>query len=169
MNVIACMILLLAFGFSTAQGQPPSAEKRKERIEKIKAYKREFIQQELELTADEEVGFWKVYDEFELKRDELRKEHHQLREKFRGKKPEEFSEAEAEEILANEMLMKEKRLKLDKEYDAALKGVIPATKILKLHRLERQFKRKLLQKMGDHKGPRGGHSHPPHDDTRFED
>lgn len=157
--------------FGSIMAQPPSREDRKERMEKIKQLKRDFIKKNLELTAHESSGFWVVYDSFEQRREALRKEHRTLRQKFKDKRPENFTEEDAQEILDNEMRIKEKRLSLDKEYELALREVLSASKVLKLYKLERQFKRKLLQKMGERRGARGGHPHPPHgdEDVPFED
>jgi Spy/CpxP family protein refolding chaperone len=119
----------------------------------MKEMKKTFIKTELELTEEEEEVFWPIYDEFENKRDALRKEHKSLRKQFKGKSLDELSEAEAEEMLTKEMEFREKRLALDKDFEQELKTSLSAKKIILLHKAERKFKKKLLDRM---KGRRGG-------------
>tara|TARA_Y100000746_G_scaffold177348_1_gene154926 strand:+ start:111 stop:647 length:537 start_codon:yes stop_codon:yes gene_type:complete len=149
-------LLLMCMSLGTMLAQPagkPSQEQREKRKAKMKEMKKAFIKTELELTEEEEEVFWPIYDEFENKRDELRKEHKSLRKQFKGKSLDELSEAEAEEMLSKEMEFREKRLALDKDFEQELKNSLSAKKIILLHKAERKFKKQLLDRM---KGRRGG-------------
>ena len=126
---------------------------REKRKAKMKEMKKAFIKTELDLTEEEEKVFWPIYDEYENKRDALRKEHRSLRKQFKGKSLDELSEAEAEDMLTKEMEFREKRLALDKDFEQELKSNLSAKKIILLHIAERKFKKQLLDRM---KGRRGG-------------
>ena len=141
--------------FAQGQRQKPSEEKIEKRKEKMKAMKRAFIGIEIELTPEEEKGFWPIYDKYEAKREELRKEHRSLRKKYKGKSPEDMTEAEAEEVLAKEAAIREKRNQIAKDLDQELKSVLSAKKILMLHKAERAFKKQLLERIKNRRGPGG--------------
>ena len=127
------------------------------------------------MTAEEEKVFWPIYDKYEAKRDALRKEHRALRKQYKGKTPEDMTEAEAEDLLAKETSFREQRLAIDKAFDNELKSVLSAKKILLLHKVERKFKKQLLDRMKGRRGPgqargpggpggRGEFGPPPHMD-----
>ena len=152
--IIGLLLVCMSLGTMMAQSSgKQSQEQREKRKAKMKEMKKAFIKTELELTEEEEEVFWPIYDEFENKRDALRKEHKSLRKQFKGKSLDEVSEAEAEEMLIKEMEFREKRLALDKDFEQELKTSLSAKKIILLHKAERKFKKQLLDRM---KGRRGG-------------
>lgn len=155
--IIGLLMMFVGAGTVFAQGQrqKPSAEKIEKRKEKMKAMKRAFVGIEIELTPEEEKGFWPIYDKYEAKREELRKEHRSLRKKYKGKSPEDMTEAEAEEVLAKEAAIREKRNQIAKDLDQELKSVLSAKKILMLHKAERAFKKQLLERIKNRRGPGG--------------
>ena len=64
--------------------------------------------------------------------------------------------AEATEVVDNGMLLREQKLALDKSFHNDLKSVLPIKKVLKFHKAQRKFKRKLLKRMkGGGKHQRG--------------
>ncbi len=149
-------LLLVCISLGTMMAQPsgkPSQEQREKRKARMKEMKKAFIKTELDLTEEEEQIFWPIYDEYENKRDLLRKDHKSLRKQFKGKSLDALSEAEAEEMLIKEMEFREKRLALDKYFEQELKSSFSAKKIILLHKAERKFKKQLLDRM---KGRRGG-------------
>ena len=152
--VIGLLLMFISLGTMLAQpAGKTSQEQREKRKAKMKEMKKAFIKRELDLTEEEEEVFWPIYNEYENKRDALRKEHRSLRKQFKGKSLDELSEAEAEEMLAKEMAFREKRLALDKDFEQELKTSLSAKKIILLHKAERKFKKQLLDRM---KGRRGG-------------
>lgn len=155
-TIIGLLLMFIGGGALMAQGGKPTKAQREKRQEKMKAMKKAFIKIELELTESEEQAFWPVYDKYEAKRMEQRKEHRALRKKYKGKTPEEMTDAEAEEILSKEIKFKEQKLALEKAYNDELKKVIPVRKVLMLHRAERKFKKQLLERMKKGRGPNGG-------------
>jgi hypothetical protein len=143
-KILPILLLFISFSFY-AQG-----EKMKEKKEQIKALKVAFLTTELELTSSESEKFWPVYNAFDDKQFELR--HLKMR-AFMGRMDDnamdKMSEKEANSFL-NQMESNEDELyMLRKKFVTTLKGILPATKIIKLRKSEEDFNRKLLQQYRD--------------------
>ena len=138
------LLLLVSFTF---YGQ---GEKMREKKEQIKALKVAFLTTELKLTSNEAEKFWPVYNTFDDKQFELR---HQKMKSFMRKMNDEtldkMSEKEATAFLNQMESTEEEIFSLRKNFIATLKGIIPATKIIKLRKSEEDFNRKLLQQYRD--------------------
>lgn len=117
-----------------------------EKREKLKAYKTAFITQQLDLTPSEAEKFWPVYNAHENKLYELKV----IKVKEAGNKIKEkggidaLSEKEAEQILMKLSENEQAVIDTKEEFFKQLKSIISSKKILKLHRAERKFNRKLL-------------------------
>ncbi len=124
----------------------------KEKKEQIKALKIAYITTELNLTSDEATKFWPLYNAFDEKQQEIRKQ--KLKSFMDRSKEDSFdklTEKEATTIL-NQMESNDEELhQLKKKFVASLKGVLPAVKILKLKKAEEDFSKKLLQQYRDKK------------------
>jgi hypothetical protein len=138
------LLLLISFSF---YGQ---GEKMREKKQQIKALKVAFLTTELKLTSNEAEKFWPVYNTFDDKQFELR---HQKMKSFMRKMNDEtldkMSEKEATVFLNQMESTEEEIFSLRKNFIATLKGIIPATKIIKLRKSEEDFNRKLLQQYRD--------------------
>ena len=138
------LLLLISFSF---YGQ---GEKMREKKEQIKALKVAFLTTELKLTSNEAEKFWPVYNTFDDKQFDLR---HQKMKSFMRKMNDEtldkMSEKEATVFLNQMESTEEEIFSLRKNFIATLKGIIPATKIIKLRKSEENFNRKLLQQYRD--------------------
>jgi Spy/CpxP family protein refolding chaperone len=147
-KIFPILLLFISFTFY-AQG-----ERMKEKKEQIKALKVAFLTTELNLTTSEAEKFWPVYNTFDDKQFELR---HQKMKAFMGRMEEgsidKMSEKDASAFLNQMESSEEELFLLRKKFIATLKGILPATKIIKLKKSEEDFNRKLLQQYRD-KGPR---------------
>jgi len=147
--------LILSFFFISigafAQDEP-LRERFKEKREQVKSLKVAFITNELNLTPDEATKFWPLYNAFEDKQHDIRK---QKIKSFFDRKDEnsidKLSEKEAATILAQMESTEDELYQLKKKFIANLKSVLPATKILKLKKAEEEFSKKLLQQYRDKK------------------
>jgi Spy/CpxP family protein refolding chaperone len=130
----------------------PIKERFKEKKEQIKALKVAYITSELDLTPDEAAKFWPLYNAFEDKQQEIRK---QKMKAFLDRKDDnsidKLTEKEATTILSQMESTEDELYQLKKKFIANLKGVLPATKILKLKKAEEEFSKKLLQQYRDKK------------------
>lgn len=125
-----------------------------EKKEQIKALKVGFITNELALTTEEASKFWPIYNAFDDKQFELK--HHKMR-AFKARMTDEaldkMSEKEAAALLAQMENNEDELCQLRKKFIANLKGILPATKIIKLKKAEDDFYKKLLQQYRS-KGPK---------------
>jgi len=123
-------------------GQPDNF---KEKKDKIKSLKIAFITEELSLTTDEAAKFWPVYNAFDEKQHELRKQKFHS---FAGKADdnmENLSEKEALTLLASIESNEDELYQIRKKFVTNLKAFLPAVKIIKLKKAEEDFNRKLLK------------------------
>ncbi len=143
-------LMLLVSTMAFAQPGPPTEGQKKERMEKIKAAKVAFITQQLELTPEEAEKFWPVYNQWDADKKSLR-EKNKLE-----KKPNMLTDKEAEQLILNQLAMEEDLVKLNKDYYFKLKEIISPNRILKLHRAEKQFRKRLLKRLNAQKKRRSG-------------
>lgn len=143
--VTLCLLLLSIFSFAQTQGS-------RIKKDKIRALKVSYITTELNLSPDEAAKFWPVYNTFEDKQMEIRK---QKMKSYKGRKEENsldnISEKEASSLLSQMESTDDDMYQLRKKFISNLKDIIPAVKILKLKKAEDEFSRKLLQQYRDKK------------------
>lgn len=145
-------VALFFISIATFAQDGPIKQRFKEKKEQIKALKVAYITNELDLTPEEAAKFWPLYNAFEDKQQEIRK---QKMKAFLDRKDDnsidKLTEKEATTML-NQMESTEDELyQLKKKFIANLKGVLPAVKILKLKKAEEEFSKKLLQQYRDKK------------------
>jgi hypothetical protein len=141
MNKIFPIILFFVSLNFFAQG-----EKLLEKREQIKAMKIAFITTELNLTPAEAEKFWPIFNAFDNKQFELRRQKVKAYlKKIDDDTVDEISEKEASIMLAQMEETEEQLFQLRKKFIASLKGVLPSIKILKLKKSEENFSKKLLQ------------------------
>lgn len=135
--------LLLAFASSGQDDelQPLNPERMKE----LKAQKTAYLTTKLELSTEEAQRFWPVYNEFDAKRETLRKE---LRDMHRAAREGQgaISESKAKELLAKGLEIREREARLEREYSDRFVQSIGAVKTLELNRAERDFHREVLKR-----------------------
>jgi Spy/CpxP family protein refolding chaperone len=150
MKISKILPLLIAFISLNVNAQEgPFIRKKKEQI---KALKVAFITNELALTSDEATKFWPLFNAFEEKQQEIKKQ------KLKGylKRVDDgsfdnLSEKEATTMLAQMESTEDELYQLKKKFISNLKGIISPIKILKLKKAEENFNRKLLQQYRDRK------------------
>lgn len=135
-------LVLVSFLSITSFGQ----NKMRGKQGQIKSIKVAFITNELSLTSDEAIKFWPIYNTFEDKQQEIRKT------KLKGyinqlddDALETISEKDATTLLTQLESTEEDLYLLKKKYNADIRAVLPASKILILRKAEEKFNRKLLQ------------------------
>jgi Spy/CpxP family protein refolding chaperone len=150
MKISKILPLLIAFvSLNVIAQDGPIIRKKKEQI---KALKVAFITNELELTSDEATKFWPLFNAFEEKQQEIKKQ--KLKGYLKRVDNDSFdnlSEKDATTMLAQMESTEDELYQLKKKFMASLKGVISPIKILKLKKAEENFNRKLLQQYRDRK------------------
>jgi len=145
-NKLLLILLLFTITFSFAQ--------RKGDRDKIKSLKVAFITERLDLSAKEAQQFWPIYNDYDEKREALRKkERNEVREKI--KEADELSEKEARTLLEKYIRFEEEEEKLENAFLKNVGKVISAKKTLLLLRSEEEFKRRLIKQYRHNKGSGG--------------
>ncbi|WP_396634172.1 hypothetical protein [Maribacter sp. R86514] len=143
MNKFIIIIFLFVTTFSFGQ--------RNQDWEKINTLKVAFITEKLSLNTKEAQEFWPVYNEYQKKRNALRKKsHHEIRSKI--KDSDALTEKEAKNLLALHIQIEEEEEALDTNFLKNVSTVISAKKTLLLLRSEEEFKRQLMKQYRHNKG-----------------
>ncbi len=140
MKLLNVFIALLFFSSLSTFAQNEMKEKR----EQIKSMKVAFLTNELDLNSSEAEKFWPIYNAFEEKEFELK--HLKMRsfiKRYREGK-DKMTEKEAGFLLNQMETNEEEFYLLRKKFILNLKGILPASKIIKLKKSEEDFNRKLL-------------------------
>jgi Spy/CpxP family protein refolding chaperone len=150
MKISKILPLLIAFvSLNVIAQNGPIIRKKKEQI---KALKVAFITNELALTSEEAAKFWPLFNAFEEKQQEIKKQ--KLKGYLKRVDNDSFdnlSDKDATTMLAQMESTEDELYQLKKKFMASLKGVISPIKILKLKKAEENFNRKLLQQYRDRK------------------
>lgn len=101
-----------------------------------------YFTQTLAIPNQDVKAFWKIFRAFQIELQAVRPAN------IVKKNIDTVSDAEAEEILKGELDKQAKELKIRKKYVKKLLKVIPAKKIAKLHRTERDFRQMILKELG---------------------
>ncbi len=146
-NILSLLIVFISINAIAQEGQ--FIRKKKEQIKSLKVA---FITNELSLTPEESGKFWPLYNAYEEKQQEIRKQ------RFKGYVDrmdnyafDKLSEKEAATMLAQMESSEDELHQAKKKFITSLKGVISPVKILQLKKAEENFNRKLLQQYRDRK------------------
>ena len=113
--------------------------------EQLKSLKIGFITESLELSPEEASGFWPIYNVHQEKIHKLYHQNRTIRHELKDDKFATMSDSKATELL-NRLLKTDKDIYSEKEaMFKNLKTVLPAKKMIKLHRAENEFSRKILE------------------------
>lgn len=146
MKTSKLLTLLLLIITSLTLAQPRFNQKK----EQIKALKIAYITDELQLTAEEAAKFWPLFNAFEEKQKNLRKERlRSYMDENQNVEIDKMSEKEASTVLNEIENSEEDAFQNRKKFVASLKTILPATKILKLKKAEDGFNKKLLKQYRD--------------------
>ncbi|CAL66028.1 hypothetical protein [Christiangramia forsetii] len=139
-------ILILCVLFSTSQMIGQENDKDAQR-EKIKALKVAFLTQELNLNDKLAEKFWPIYNEYESKKRELHKREH-----IELENVECIDENKANDLLDEFLSVENEEYKIKKQLFKDLKQIISAKDIIKLHKLEDEFHKKLIKEYRSKQG-----------------
>jgi len=163
-KIISCVSFILVLGLMTIAGSMVAQTKK----ENIQAMKIAFITEKLDLTPQEAQQFWPVFNQYSDKMMELRKKRRQDNREARSNF-DELSDKEVEQIVNNDLALRQKELDLQKEYNEKFKAVLPIKKVAKLYAAEEQFKVVLINKLKDrpaHQGRKAGMNMEPDNESQ---
>ena len=128
--------ILILFICTSVWAQRPTPER-------IKAQKVAFITNQLDLSAKESQEFWPIYNAFEEKVNNIRK--NDLREVRQAMRSGNLSSTEAQVLLDKFMAVEDKLHEAKKKLVNDLGNIIPPQKIIQLKSSEEAFNKKLLE------------------------
>jgi hypothetical protein len=141
MKKITILITILSLAFTSvlkAQDDVPR------RNEKIKAAKVGLITNRLNLTEDQAKTFWIVYDEFDKKRFEIKKNIREMTSESRNiTTTDDKILADLKEVLS----LKQKEVDLEKEYLSKFLKTINVRQLSELFKTEQLFNQMLVKKL----------------------
>ena len=143
MKKVGLVILMIGLSFSLfAQSGKLSEEKRKE----FEAQKIAFFTQEMELTPEEAVVFWPLYNEMQQK---MRVENDKIRALTckKEKTAPVTTEEQAKKNLKTVLDAEQAAWNIKKEYTDRLLKVLPAKKVWLMFEAEQKFRHQLWKKM----------------------
>ncbi len=133
-NFVFVLILCLLTGTSL------QAQEKDGHREKIKALKVAYITQELNMTPEVAQKFWPVYNSYECQRRDLHKREHIELDNLVS-----ITEEKAEDMLKEYLTVEKEEYIIKKQLFEDLKQFLSARDIIKLHKLEADFNKKLLK------------------------
>jgi len=142
-SFIMLLIGLSAMSFAQPEYDRDDAPNRGE----VRAMRVAFITTQMQLTPEESEKFWPIANQFDAKKQELKKP---LKEKERALREKGIDNASDEEIVAMmnaHINFKAAMLELEKEYQKKYLSVLPAKKVAKFYMSEERFRKHLLRKM----------------------
>jgi len=150
-SLAALLFLFATSGTLMAQSQ--------EQIEKFKEERIAYFTEKLELTDAESKVFWPLYDDFSNRKMKLVEDERNTW-IYAHKNADNLSDKEILETLEKAYTLKDKQLQLEREYyQGKFLEVLPTKKVLKLGKVEWDFRRYLLRKLReDGKRGQGGKS-----------
>lgn len=115
-------------------------------LEKLNNYKIGFFTKKLDLTSDEAVKFWPVYNEYQTERNSIQLEKLKINRNFN------LNESSLSDKQLTEMgdkfvdyLVQESNLSVD--FHKKLKTVLPPAKVIRYYQAEAQYKAQLLNEL----------------------
>lgn len=151
MKKLYTIIILGIFSFSGLHAQDRRGDN-PEMFEKIKAEKISFFTSKLDLTPSEAQAFWPVYNEFEKKRFDIKRQIHDF-ERMPDEQFAKLSDTEIEKLTNDYIGSFEKEASLLKEYNKQFLKILPKKKVLLMYRTENEFRSHLIRDFRREHGP----------------
>ena len=146
MKHLRTYILLFACLFIAFQGL--AQDRHGKRSEKIDAAKTAFLTDKMQLTTDQAQKFWPLYNEYEEKKQEIRKKSRF----FKDQNLEAMSDQQLKEAINTMHDFRQKELNLEKEYTDRFQKVISIRQLATMYKAEKEFTKVLLQKLNNSHG-----------------
>jgi len=152
-NKIIYILSAVVFLFTTSGTLVAQSE---EQIEKFKEERKVYFTEELELTDMESKAFWPLYDDFHNRKMKLVKDERNTW-IYAHKNADNLSDKEILVTLEKGYSLKERQLELEREYyQGKFLEALPTKKVLKLGKVEWDFRRHLLRKLREEGQSRRG-------------
>lgn len=146
MKGLLCLMLVLLCSITIAQ--PPGDGPRQDKEEYIRTQKIAFISTELALTTEEAEKFWPVYNEYDAKMEEIRKERRGYMKQLKSMT--DLSDDDAYTYTEKLLDCDAREAAVRKEYLSKFADVVGKKKAARVFMAEEKFKHELLKTIQDH-------------------
>lgn len=123
----------------------------KERWERYRSEKVAFLTTNLELSPEEAQQFWPVYNQMEKEKVAMHEKKRELEQKVRDA-AETISDKEIVSLTREFASIEEKEGALTKKYNEEFLKILPPKKVLKLYKVEGEFRMHMFKKYRDRRG-----------------
>lgn len=139
---LSAVLFLVSFsGMGTLYAQT------QEQIKKFNEERKVYFTEKLELTDAESKAFWPLYEDFSNRKMKLIEDERNTY-GYANKNADNLSDEEIKETLAKAFRLKEEQLQLEKDfYQNKFMTALPAKKVMKLGKVEWDFRRHLMRKL----------------------
>lgn len=117
-----------------------------DKFEELRDYRNDLMKEELKLTDQEAVEFFKIYNSYVK---ELRIERKKFRRKWFPKNIDNLSESEAKQYLDEAIALQQYEVDLLKKYSIEMAPKIGYSKVILVKKAERTVNRKLVEKANE--------------------
>ncbi len=135
------LTILLTMLSASIWAQPNFRERMKERRQEIEQVKKEFITQRINLKAEQEAAFWKVYDDYIEKKIDIKRQITALKNESDNLTS---TDKDLETNLDKLLELRQAELDLDKKSKTELLKIISIRQLTELYKSENEFIRKLV-------------------------
>ncbi|TKG88133.1 hypothetical protein EYV94_27420 [Puteibacter caeruleilacunae] len=145
MNVKAITITIITFFALTIGASAQKHRMQKDLWDRYKAEKISYLTENLDLTPEEAMAFWPVYNEFEKKRGEIAMKRRQNEMRFR-EEADALSDKEISEMLNSYSSAMKEEANLVETYNKKFQKILPPIKVFKLYQSESKFRYHMMRK-----------------------
>lgn len=141
------ILVLLITGIGLFISNPVSGQQPSEGdLQKIESLKQSYISKQLNLSPKEAKEFWPLYKKYEKEMEQLsfKRKDNLMNKKELNK----ASEQQVKKSLDQDINIQQQVLQIRKRYKAQFMKILPAKKVMKLYKSEREFNTKLIEELG---------------------
>lgn len=149
MKKIYFAVMIIVFSFSLLKAQQGNMMQNHKKIETQRVV---FITQSLDLSPEEAQQFWPIYNEMQKKIQVIHNDMRKMNKSFRKNNNELFSDKEIVAKCDSILSFEKMQLDIKIEYFRKYKKILPPKKLIKFMNIERDFNKRLLNKISRHKG-----------------
>jgi hypothetical protein len=143
---MAAVVIALAFVGSPASAQEKPADNMQIVLEKVRADKKLFIAENMELTEGEAKAFWPVYEQYQDELFLLRARTAKLINDF-ADAYEKMTNETAKKLLDENMTIESLGLKLRQAYLPKFRKVLPEVKVVRYYQIENKINAALIYEL----------------------
>ena len=146
---ILCIVVICLFALPVFAQEPTEATMDTVR-DALKAQKRAFVAVNMQMTEQEEAGFWPLYDSYQKELQEINMTMAEIIGNYaKNYNANTLTDEKAKQLLTNWMAVEEKLMKLKTSYLPKFEKAIPAKKVARYYQIESKIQALLRFDMAE--------------------